>query len=192
MKALDLLELELRRLPHVAFVAFTDRGDTVVVQVLALASPDPTTLRAQAERACRAHLDGPFIVEIAGGSRPSRIRLLDVQLRQDRDNDVEVEVHLGFEGVHTVGRAPGGDPTAAAKATFEALQRLGATVPFEVEAAALFEHVLGEGVMLVLGSEQAGQRYGVAAGPSVEQAAVRATLHALNRYLATQTLPLVS
>jgi hypothetical protein len=192
MKALDLLELELRRLPHVAFVGFTDRADTVVVQVLALASPDPTTLRAQAERACRAHLDGPFVVEIAGGTRPSRIRLLDVQLRQDRDNDVEVEVHLGFEGVHTVGRARGGDPTAAATATFEALQRLGAPVPFQVEAAALFEHVLGEGVMLVLGSEQSGQRYGVAAGASVEQAAVRATLHALNRYLATQTLPLVS
>ena len=71
-------------------------------------------------------------------------------------------------------------------------QALGADVPFQVEAAALFEHVLGEGVMLVFGSEHAGQRYGVAAGASVEQAAVRATLHALNRYLATQTLPALS
>jgi hypothetical protein len=189
MKALDLLELELRRLPDVAFVGFHERSDALVVQVLALASPDPGTLRLQAERACRAHLDGPFVVEIAGGTRPSRIRLLDVQLRTDRDDDVEVEVHLGYEGVHTVGRARGGDPTAAAAATFQALQRLGAKVPFQVEAAALFEHVLGEGVMLVLGSEQSGQRYGVAAGASVEQAAVRATLHALNRYLSTQTLP---
>lgn len=188
MKAIDLLELELRRLPNVAFVGFHERTDALVVQVLALASPDPGLLRIQAERACRAHLDGPFVVEIAGGTRPSRIRLLDVQLRTDRD-DVEVEVHLGYEGVHTVGRARGGDPTAAAAATFQALQRLGAKVPFQVEAAALFEHVLGEGVMLVLGSEQSGQRYGVAAGASVEQAAVRATLHALNRYLSTQTLP---
>ena len=192
MKALDLLELELRRLPQVAFVAFHERADTLVVQVLALANPDPGALRTQAERACHAHLDRPFVVEIAGGTRPSRIRLLDVQLRQDRDDDVEVEVHLGYEGVHTVGRARGGDPTAAAAATFEALQRLGAKVPFQVEASALFEHVLGEGVMVVLGSEQSGQRYGVAAGASIEQAAVRATLHALNRYLATQTLPLVS
>lgn len=188
MKAIDLLELELRRLPNVAFVGFHERTDALVVQVLALASPDPGLLRIQAERACRAHLDGPFVVEIAGGTRPSRIRLLDVQLRTDRD-DVEVEVHLGYEGVHTVGRARGGDPTAAAAATFQALQRLGAKVPFQVEAAALFEHVLGEGVMLVLGSEQSGQRYGVAAGASVEQAAVRATLHALNRYLSTQTPP---
>jgi hypothetical protein len=189
MKSLDLLELELRRLPNVAFVGFHERTDALVVQVLALASPDPGIVRTQAERICRAHLEGPFVVEIAGGTRPSRIRLLDVQLRADREDDVEVEVHLGYEGVHTVGRARGGDPTAAAAATFEALQRLGAKVPFRVEAAALFEHVLGEGVMLVLGSEQSGQRYGVAAGVSVEQAAVRATLHALNRYLSTQTLP---
>ena len=188
MKAIDLLELELRRLPNVAFVGFHERPDTLVVQVLALAAPDPTTLRHQAERSCRAHLDRPFVVELAGGTRPSRIRLLDVHLRHDLD-DVEVEVHLGYEGVHTVGRASGSDPTAAAAATFEALQRLGAKVPFHVEAAALFEHVVGEGVMLVLGSEHSGQRYGVAAGASVEQAAVRATLHALNRYLSTQTLP---
>ena len=192
MKPLDLLELELRRLPHVAFVGFQERSDALLVQVVALANPDPTLLRSAAERACRAHLDRAFVVELAGGTRPSRIRLLDVQLRRDVDDDVEVEVHLGYEGVHTVGRARGGDPTAAAVATFEALQRLGAKVPFQVEAAALFEHVLGEGVMLVLGSEQSGQRYGVAAGASIEQAAVRATLHALNRYLATQTLPLVS
>lgn len=188
MKGLDLLELELRRLPHVAFVGFHERVDTLVVQVLALANPDPGALRSQAERACRAHLDRSFVVEIAGGTRPSRIRLLDVQVVTGGD----VEVRLGYEGMCTVGRAPGGDPSAAASATFEALQAMGADVPFQVEAAALFEHVLGEGVMLVFGSEHAGQRYGVAAGASIEQAAVRATLHALNRYLATQTLPALS
>lgn len=190
MKGLDLLELELRRLPNVAYVGFTDRPDTLVVQVLALATPDPGALRIQAERACRAHLERPFVVEIAGGSRPSRIRLLDVQLV--KEEEVQVEVRLGYEGMCTVGRARGNDPTAAASATFEALQALGADVPFQVEAAALFEHVLGEGVMLVLGSEHSGQRYGVAAGASIEQAAVRATLHALNRYLSTQTLPALS
>ena len=96
MKSLDLLELELRRLANVAFVGFHERSDTLVVQVLALASPDPGLLRSQAERICRAHLDGPFVVEIAGGTRPSRIRLLDVQLHSDRDDDaVEIEVRLG-------------------------------------------------------------------------------------------------
>ncbi len=193
MKPLDLLELELRRLPDVAYVGFHERHDAVVVQVMALASPDPGTLRFQAERTCHAHLDRPFVVEMAGGTRPSRIRLLEVHVNGGRPGaapqDAEVEVHLGYDGMHTVGRASGQDPTAAAAATFEALQALGAQVPFRIEAAALFEHVLGEGVMLVLASDHAGQRYGVAAGATVEQASVRATLHALNRYLATQTLP---
>lgn len=191
MKHLDVLELELRRIPSVAFVGLSQRADVLVVQVLALANADPDTLRASAERVCRLHLDRPFAVELDGGSRPSRIRLLDVSLR-DLGAEREVEVHLGFEGVRTVGRAKGTDPTAAASATFEALQRLGAKVPFRVEAAALFDHVLGEGVMLVFGSDSAGPRYGVAAAGSVEQAAVRATLHALNRFLSTQTLPALS
>ena len=188
MRHLDVLELELRRLPGVVFVGLQERHDVLVVQLMAT-PPASEGLRNSAERVCRGHLDRPFAVEIAGSSRPARIRLLDVNLRP-YDGDVEVEVHLGWEGVRTIGRAAGSDATAAASATFEALHRLGAKVPFKVEAAALFEHVLGEGVMVVLGSETAGERYGVAAGRSVEQAAVRATLHALNRYLSTQTLSL--
>jgi hypothetical protein len=188
MNRLDVLELELRRLPNVSFVGLRERPDALVVQVLALGSPDPNGLRLQVERSCRAHLDRPFLVEIAGPTRPSRIRLLDVHVRADDGGAPEVEVHLGFEGIRTIGRAKAGDPSAAAVATFEALKRLGASVPFRVEAAALFEHVLGEGVMLVLASDADGERYGVAAGINVEEAAVRATLHALNRYLSTQTL----
>lgn len=190
MKPLDVLELELRRLSSVSFVAFDDSVEPVIVQVIAPTAADPALLRSQAERTCRAHLDRTFVVEIVAGTRPSRIRLLEVHVRpRDTDGADEVEVHLALEGLRTVGRAPGSDPTAAASATFDALQGLGARVPFHVEAAALFEHVLGEGVMLVLASEQSGHRYGVAAGANVEQAAVRATLHALNRYLATQALP---
>ena len=195
MKHLDVLELELRRLPNVAFVGFVDRADSTIVQVLALSAADPSALRVAAERVCRAHLDRPFVVEIASGTRPSRVRLLDVQVRTGNNGQGdEVEVHLGYEGIRTVGRAPSkaGDPMPAASATFEALQRMGAKLPFRVEAAALFEHVLGEGVMLVFASDDAGERYGVAAGANVEQAAVRATLHAFNRYLATQILPALS
>lgn len=183
MKALDLLELELRRLPYIDFVGFIDRSDVLVVEVLASAEGDADTLRHQAERTCRAHLDRPFAVEVSGSDRKARIRLLHVGVE-----DGEVEVHLGFDELRTVGRAPGHDPTAAASATFAALQQLGAFVPFGVEAAALFEHPVGEGVMLVLGSTQAGPRYGVAAGPDAAEAAARATLHALNRYLATQSM----
>lgn len=192
MRPLDLLELELRRLPNVAYVGFHDRTDAMVVQVLGLGSPDPVALRAAVERLCRVQLDRPFVVELAGATRPSRIRLLEVALHQEASEPDEVEVHLSFEGVRTVGRGKAGDPTDAAIATIDALERLGAKVPFRVTAAALFEHVLGEGVMLIFGSPSVGERYGVAAGTTVEQAAVRATLHALNRYLATQTIPALS
>ncbi|HVM08607.1 MAG TPA: hypothetical protein VM345_09100 [Acidimicrobiales bacterium] len=190
MKTLDVLELELRRLPNVSYVGFLDRPDALVVQVLAVGAPDAGSVRTSAERLCRAHLDRPFHVDLAGGSRPTRVRILDVRTAPSDDGEGDdVEVHLGYEGVRTIGRARAGDPQAAAKATFDALTRLGARVPFQVEAAALFEHTLGEGVMLVFASATAGDRYGVAAADSVELAAVRATLHALNRYLATQSLP---
>ena len=61
-------------------------------------------------------------------------------------------------------------------------------MPFRVEAAALFEHQVGEGVMIVLGSDDESPRYGVAGGADAVHAGARATLHALNRYLSTQTL----
>jgi hypothetical protein len=192
MRPLDVLELELRRLNNVSYVGFMDRADAMVVQLLALGAPDTGALHAAAERICRAHLDRPFVVEIAGATRPTRIRIIDVRTAPPEDAEghgEEIEVHLAYEGVRTIGRAKAGDPSAAAAATFEALKRMGARVPFRVEAAALFEHTMGEGVMLVLGSATAGDRYGVAAGETVEVAAVRATLHALNRYLSTQTLP---
>ena len=182
---LDSLELELRRLPDVAFVGYGDRAEVLVVHLVAHSQADGDSLRHEAERACRIHLDRAFVVEITGPSRPSRIRLVDVQQRATD----EVEVRLALGTATTIGRAHGADPAAAAAATFRALQDLGAQVPFTVEAAALFEHVVGEGVMVVLGSEHAGPRYGVAGGKDVVQAAARATLHALNRYLSTQLLP---
>ena len=195
--SVDELELELRRLPHVVFVAMADDGALTTVQVVAPASTDPSALRLQAEQLCRYHVDGAFRVDVSGGSRPARVRLLDVQIRKGEApqaasgaaRDEEVEVHLGYRGQRTIGRGPAGDPSGAAVATFDALQRLGAKVPFALEAAALFEHELGDGVMVVLTSPAIGTRYGVAAGMNVEQAAARATLHALNRFLAGQAFP---
>ena len=184
MSALDHLELALRRLPDVAYVGFDERATTLVVQVLAGASADVEGLRQDCQHLCEAHVDGSFVLELPQAGRPARIRLLDVE----RPCGDEVVVHLGFNGVYTSGRSHGADPTAAAEATVEALCELGAVVPFRVEAAALFEHHVGEGVMLVLAADGESPRYGVAGGADVVQAGARATLHALNRYLATQTL----
>lgn len=186
--SLDALELELRRLPSVAYVGTIETADTLVVQLLLLGSPDAGEVRMRAEQLCRVHLEVPFAVEIAGGSRPARVQVVNVEVLGDAEAP-RLRVELAFEGHRTTGESPSADPTGAAKATFDALRGLGAVVPFDVEAAALFEHSLGDGVVVILGSADAGGRYGVAAGPTVEQAAVRATLHALNRYLAAQTLP---
>lgn len=187
--SLDALELELRRLPHVAYVGMLERDGSMIVQLLLLGSPDVAEVRMRAEQLCRVHLDVPFAVEIAGGGRPARVQVVGVEVTGDEVGSARVRVELAFEGHRTVGESGSADPTGAAEATFAALRGLGAAVPFDVEAAALFEHGLGEGVVVILGSRECGGRYGVAAGPTVEQAAVRATLHALNRYLAAQTLP---
>lgn len=184
----DQLELELRRLPDVAFVGFLPRDGVVVVQVMLLGSPDATEVKARAEQLCRAHLDTPFTIEIAGSTRAPRIQLVSVGVRRDAGSD-ELEVQLSFGGIRGVGRGRPGDAADVARATFEALRSLGAAVPFDVEDAARFEHSLGEGVVVILASEESGGRYGVAAGGTMEQAAARATLHALNRYLSAQTLP---
>lgn len=185
MNTLDRLEMALRRLPHITYVGYGEHDDTLVVQVLADRDADGEAVRWESERLCEAHLDRRFVVESAGPRRPARIRLLDVEV----GNEDGVVVYLGFDGICTAGRSDGADhPTAAAAATFEALEGFGAAVPFRVDAAALFEHDAGDGVMVVLGSDKVGPRYGVAAGSNVAQAGARATLHALNRYLATQPL----
>ena len=182
-EALSGLELEVRRIGGVLFVAFQDRGDALIVHVEVHEGRDITDVRLAVERLCRAYIERPVMIELAGGTRTSRVRLLGVETMDERD---EVAVRLAFDGIQTVGRAVGMDPSATASATVDALERLGAEVPFEVKAAALFEHEVGEGVMLVLGSDRIGERYGVAAAPTIPQAAARATLHALNRHLAAQ------
>lgn len=179
----DALELALRRLPHVEYVGLRDQAGTQVVQVLTSTAADVDALRRDCQHLCESHLDGAFVLELPQSGRPSRIRLLDVE----RPGPDEVVVHLGFNGRCTSGRARGGDPAAAAEATFEALTGLGADVPFHVEAAAVFEHHVGDGVMIVLSDGQS-PRYGVAGGSDAVNAGARATLHALNRYLSTQTL----
>ena len=183
--SLDHLEGQLRRLPGVTFVAFSELSGSTLVQVLSDGSIAASAVREPATALCESHLGTAFILDLGPVGRPPRIQLLEVESAFED----EVIVHLGFRGVWQSGRCEGSDPMAAAAATFEALTNLGASVPFSVEAAALFEHPVGDGVMVVLDSKEAGPRYGVASGENQAHAAARATLHALNRFLATQPLP---
>src|SRR3954447_25755807 len=107
------LELELRRLPGVSFVAFGEHEGVLVVQLLAAGAPDPDDLRDRASHLGRAHLDQPVLIEIDTGPprQPTpgeRVELLAVLPSPDGR---EIEVHLAYGGQRTIGRGQiGGGP----------------------------------------------------------------------------------
>lgn len=180
--ALDLFELELRRLHGVVFVGFVERRDTLVVQLLTEPSADRTAVRQRAVELARTHADRPVVVEVVGEQRGMRVRIVAVEAGEDD----KVEVRLGHNGKTATARGDGSSPLGVAAATVAALTELGAEVPFQVQQAAIFEQEEREGVMVVLArAGSTGSLYGAAAAESMQQAAVRATLHALNRHLAT-------
>lgn len=182
----ELVESALRRLPDVLYVDFSEHAGTLVVQVLPLEGSDVGALRRRVVRLCDARLGVPHVVDVGDAERPARVRLLGVE-QSGAGDDGEVVVHLAYGEQCQSGTSSGSGPPAAAEATFAALSKLGAPVPFRIEAAATFEHDRAEGVMVVLGSDGDGARFGVAAGRDPVQAGARATLHALNRDLATQS-----
>lgn len=180
----EALERALRRLPGIVYVGFTELASSVVVQVIPAEGADLDGLRKEVVQLCEGHLGTPFVIDLDDAARPARVRLLDVEVTAED----EVVVQLGYGGLCQSGRSAGSDPSAAVEATFAALTNLGAPVPFHIEAAATFEHAVGDGVMVVLGSEGEGPRFGVASGRDPAQAGARAALHALNRYLATRAV----
>jgi hypothetical protein len=208
LSAFDELELELRQLPGVSFVGVLETAATVVVQLGVEPGIDRDVLLAEARRLAELHIAGPLRIELTsmGGDAPGplsagRVQLLVVLPWPERQ---EVEVHLAQSGKRAVGRAEAGGPMQVAKATLEALEALGNPTPFEVEAAIRLDEFSTtkvdspEGqaerqadpagtedvVAVVLKStESHGRRFGTSAGRTVEEAAARATLQALNRYL---------
>src|SRR4051794_5231079 len=182
------LELELRRLAGVSFVATEDRDDVLIVQIVAVGAIGEAIdeLRNRAERIARAHVSGAVSVVIdtgvaEAGPERERVQLLAVLPSAD---GTEIEVHLAFGPDRTVGRGSNEAGLAeAATATLEALRNLRLAVPYTVSAASgLASPEAGEAVVIVLSAPD-GKRYGVATGATQEEAAARATLHALNRSL---------
>lgn len=185
-RPLDRLELELRRLPGVAGVGFTDDDDVLVVHVEAVLTSGLSALRRQVVQHARASVARPVVVDIhevtPGAHERGRVKLVAVRVERFTQ---ELEVHLAHRGVHTVARGEAGSPTSAVDATLQALAELGAELPFRVEAAAApVSDETEQAVIVILEpADDGGTRYGVARGPTIEEAAARATLHALNRYL---------
>jgi hypothetical protein len=101
------------------------------------------------------------------------------------------EVTLSHGAARGTGRAPAGPLGGGAQATLFALGALGVAIPFYLVSAERLQSVPGAPVVVVLaprGGESAaagsGERIGVAAAASDVEAASRAALGALNRYLA--------
>jgi hypothetical protein len=180
----DALELELRQVPGVRMVAFGEHNDVIVVQVGVEESADEYELRHRATAIAAAHLDGPHVVELVGeaGREGERVRLLAVIVLPDQ----EVEVHLARGGQRTIGRHRSADEiSAAVGGALDALGALGLDVPFAPGWAGSLGEPSGQAIAVSLEStDGTGTRWGVAVGPSPAEAAVRATLDALNRHLA--------
>jgi hypothetical protein len=184
---LDELELELRRLGGVTCVGFEEEEGALVVQLLAVDATDVAELRDRAARLSRAHVAGPVIVEVDTGQTAltpddERVELLAVIPSFD---NLEIEVHLGYAGQRTVGRGQSGmGPMEVASATLDALRFLRLPVSYKVLAASSLSGGIGDAVVVILGGDRpTSNRYGIATGQTLEEAAARATLHALNRTL---------
>ena len=117
--------------------------------------------------------------------REPRLVLLAVLVFPDADT---VEVHLTCGDQRTVGRAPAsGGAISAVQATVEAVTGFCAVMPYVPGWARTIETTAPNRFLVAVALYAPGTqayRYGLAAGDSEPDAAVRATLHALNRVLA--------
>jgi len=181
------LELELRLLPGVVNVGSTAEGVTVVAL-----DPTPSLVEA-ATRTARLHSVEVPVSVVALSSpdrRPAlggRVALLGVAFDAATGT---VQVELAHHDRRGTGQATSGPVVGAAEATLAALSDLGADVPFYLQAAGPAGSPVTTGpeptVLVVLcsrGHDALGERIGVARGSSQEEAAARATLAALNRFL---------
>jgi hypothetical protein len=186
----DTLELELRQLPGVCGVGVDDEEGRLVVTVCVEPDTEIPNVRHRAEPLARAHADGDValtIIELSGAvaaARAERVRLLRVQMpsRSTTGDYGEVEVHLGWRGRRTIERAAASIP-AIVDATVKALGGFGHAVPYHHRWSQEVGPT-GDRHTVAIGLGGGGSElYGMAAGVSREEAAVRATLSALNRLL---------
>lgn len=130
---------------------------------------------------------------LVAGSGVPRVALLTAQFDPVTGTS---EVALGRDGDHAVGRATAGPLAGGAQATLAALGVLGVDVPFYLRSVARARDLPGEPVVVVLAPRHppadslalsaGADRVGVAGGDGEVEAASRATLGALNRFLSAR------
>lgn len=114
-----------------------------------------------------------------------RIALLTVTTSSEND---EIEVHLSYDDLRTIGRAPTNRGLLGAiDATVQAIAELTGNDDFHAEWARSLEPGAEHASLVAVGltnSEGTDTRHGIAGGSSPIDAAARATLNALNRVTA--------
>ncbi|MGH9105540.1 MAG: hypothetical protein ACRDZX_06820 [Acidimicrobiales bacterium] len=187
----DALELELRQVPGVSFVSFSDDGgDAGFIELVVSGGAEHDKVRDEAARCVVNHLEGPADIRVYGppGEEPppappvgTRVKLT---LVLPSDGGAAIEVQLSRGPQRCASRAVAGDTTAVGRAVIEALRGLGASVPFDVVGFHALPSDWGAGLLAVLRDAATGElRRGVATGRAPADAAARAVLAALNRSL---------
>ena len=158
-------------------------GELFVVPDESLAEPQPdATTSSGTGRDFRLEDDRrapSTLTEMSTDQVLRRVEFIAVNLADEGEN---VEVHLSLEGRRKSASRAGARAKAAAEATIEALHALGWKVPFTVRSAIRLA-VGAEGAVIVYLDGPGADRMGISRARTTEEAAVKATLHALNRYL---------
>lgn len=185
--SLDALELQLRRLTGVVAVGFVETEDLVLVEIQA--GPDaPDHLARDATVLAAEHTRGPLAVEVVrwgdGGPHEPQARLRLVDVATDPGIG-EVSVRLARGDDEALGRAStaGGLP-AAVEATIVAIRTFLPELPYLPGWARTIETTPDRRFLVVASVTDPTTRThlrGAAEGATPVEAAVRATLAALNR-----------
>lgn len=187
-------ELELRALPGVVNVGFRygDKGDVDAVS-LVVNSDDAGPVRVVAKQIVSLYYpDATVSVEemkpVAGPPRtslgdPGRVVLVRAEFNS---HEGFCEVHLNIGGRVGVGRSENGPLIGGAEATLDALRQLGFEVPFYLVGSVNVATVRGWPVIVTLRPRaNEADRHGIAQAETELVASSKATLDALNRYLAS-------
>jgi len=206
---LDELELELRKLPGICWVAFSELGDRLLVQLHAMDAHNDLAL--EASQIATRHCDVPVAVDVVRWMTPAGTERTDVENDTRHSNGSsagdavgvrkppfellrvltlidtdEVEVHLGDGRTRTVGRAPvARGLLGAVEATLEALREFPVDLKVEAEWARAIEMTSAVRPIVAVAFVPPGgdEYYGLSRADTEMEAAARATLEALDRHL---------
>lgn len=207
---LDELELELRKLPGICWVAFSELGDRLVVQLHAIDDAH-NDLALEASQITARHCDVPVAIDLlrwmtplaneraglddamwqsngssaldSSGVREPPFVVLRVLTLVDTD---EVEVHLGDGRTRTIGRAPvARGLLGAVEATLEAIREFPVDLKVEAEWARAIEMTsTARPIVAVAFVPPGGDEFcGLSHADTELEAAARATLEALDQRL---------